>query len=462
MEVKLFGAAREVTGSCYSIDAGDSRILVDCGMFQGGKENERLNHEDFPFNPQKYNAMILTHAHLDHCGRVPKLVKLGFKGKIFATNATRELAEIIMRDSARIGAEDTEHENRRRAQEGLPPRKPVYNEIDVKNTMKLFVEVDYGEEFKVAKNISAKLYDAGHILGASSVQLKIKEADKIKTIVFSGDLGQEHSIIVKDIQPIKEADYVFIESTYGDRLHPPLDERRKELIRIINDSYKRKGKLMIPSFAVERAQELLYYIGDFMQRGLIPKMKVFLDSPMAQRATEVFSRYHEYYNKDMNEALKKRKDIFNFPQLIKTEKTSQSKEINDIKEPCIIIAGNGMCTGGRIKHHIKHGIGDAKNTLLFVGFQVKGTLGYWIKKGEKKIRLLGTESFVKAKIEAIDGFSAHADSEGLDKWIKNFKPKPKKIFITHGDLEQAQAFSAKLEKENYKTYIPSLKESLKL
>jgi len=462
MEVKLFGAAREVTGSCYSLETGNSRILVDCGMFQGGKDNERQNYEDFPFNPEKYDALILTHAHLDHCGRVPKLVKFGFRGKIFATNATRELAEIIMKDAAKIAAEDTEHENKRRAQQGLPPRKPIYNEIDVKNAMKLFVEVEYDEEFKVTKDISAKMFDAGHILGASSVQIKVKEAGKEKILAFSGDIGQEHSIIVKDIEPITRADYVFMESTYGSRLHPPLEDRKKEFIRIIKDNYKRKGKLMIPSFAVERAQELLYYIGDFMQQGLIPKMKVYLDSPMAQKATVVFSRYHEYYNEEIKKSLKKRKDVFNFPELIKTETTSQSKEINDIKEPCIIIAGNGMCTGGRIKHHIRHGIGDPKNTILFVGFQVRGTLGYWIKKGEKKIRLLGIEAFVRAKVEAIDGFSAHADAEGLENWVKNFKPKPKKVFVCHGDLEEAQAFSNKLEKLKYKTYIPSFKESLKL
>jgi len=460
MEVKLFGAAEEVTGSCYSVETKEDKILIDCGMFQGGKDNERKNHEDFPFNPAKYKALVLTHAHLDHCGRIPKLVKFGFKGKILSTNATRELAEIIMRDAAKIAAEDTDHENRRRAQQGLPPRRPIYNEMDVKGALKLFVEVDYGEEFKITKKISGKLYDAGHILGASSLQLKINEANKTTILAFSGDLGQNNSIIVKNIQPIKEADYVFIESTYGDRLHPPLEERTKEFIRVINESYKRGGKLMIPSFAVERAQELLYDIGEFMQKGLVPKMPVYLDSPMAQRATIVFSKYHEYYNEELNSSLKKRKDVFNFPELIKTVHVNESKKINDETGPCIIIAGNGMCTGGRIKHHIKHGIGNPKNTLLFVGFQVRGTLGYWIKKGEKKIKLLGTESFVKAKIEAIEGFSAHADANGLENWIKNFNPKPKKIFICHGDLEQSQIFAKNLEKQKYKTQIPRFRESI--
>ena len=462
MKIKILGAGKTVTGSCYSISTKEEKILVDCGMFQGGKEMERLNYEDFKFNPREYDALILTHAHLDHCGRIPKLVRNGFKGKIYATASTKELAFIIMMDSANIAKNDTENENKRRAQQGLPPRKPLYSEYDVKSTMKLFRVVSYGEDIKITKNILARFYNAGHILGAGSIQIKIKEGNGKRIISFSGDLGQRESIIVRNADPIIKSDYVFIESTYGDRLHPAIPDREKELIRIINESYKKGGKLMIPSFAVERAQEIIYCIGQFQEKGLIPKMKVYLDSPMAMKATEVFSKHREEYNNSVVKAIKNDKDVFSFPNLIYTRKTEESKALNNIKEPCIIIAGNGMCSAGRIKHHIRNSIDNEKNTLLFVGFQVQGTLGYWIKNGQKRVRLLGVEMDVRAKIESIEGFSAHADYNELIEWLNNFSPKPKKVFITHGEEKQIDAFSKRISKLNFKNYAPSLNEEVEI
>ena len=462
MEVKIFGAGKEVTGSCFGVITPNEKIIVDCGMFQGSKDMERLNYESFNFDPRSFSAMILTHAHLDHCGRIPKLIKFGFRGKIFATNATRDLANIIMMDAAKIAAEDTKHENKRRARDGLPPRKPLYGITDVQKAMKLFVTVKYDEEINITKNIVARFYDAGHILGASSVQLQIRESNQNKTVVFSGDLGQLNSVLVKNTEPIKRADCVFIESTYGDRLHPPIEERRKELIRIINESYRRGGKLMIPAFAVERAQEMLYYIGDFMEKGLIPKMKVYLDSPMAAKATEVFVKYSNYYNSDVRRVMSERKNPFSFANLVTTSTVNESKKINDLTGPCIVIAGNGMCTGGRIKHHIRNSIDNPKNTLMFVGYQVRGTLGYWIKQGQKRIKLLGTEVDVKAKIENIDGFSAHADYNELIAWLENYSPKPKKVFIIHGDEDQATAFSKRINKLGFSSYVPNLNEVVKI
>jgi metallo-beta-lactamase family protein len=460
MEIIAFGAAKEVTGSCFSIATEKEKILIDCGLFQGNKEMIRMNYEDFEFNPQKYSALILTHAHLDHCGRIPKLVKYGFRGKIFCTDATKALAEIVMRDSAKIAAEDTNHENKRRAKQGLPPRKPLYNDIDVNNSMKLFRVFNYDEEFKITKNISAVFYDAGHILGASSVQIKILEREKENVLVFSGDLGQKGAVLVKKTEPIEKADYVFIESTYGDRLHPSIDERGKELTRVINETYKRKGKLMIPSFAVERTQEILYWIKNLMAKNLIPRQRVYLDSPMALKATEVFIRYPEHYNETVKKTIHDNENPFEFPELVKTQSVDESKKINSENGPFIIIAGNGMCTGGRIKHHIRNNIEDPKNTLLFIGYQTKGTLGYWIKKGEKQIRLLGDSKRVNAKIETIEGFSAHADYNDLIKWLKNFSPKPKKVYIIHGDEEESRAFFKKIVKEDFKAYIPSLNEKI--
>lgn len=462
MKIKILGAGKTVTGSCYSLSTKEEKILIDCGMFQGAKDMERLNYEKFNFNPGEYKALILTHSHLDHCGRIPKLTRLGFKGKIFATNATKELAYIILMDSANLAKKDTENENKRRAKEGLAPRKPLYTEDDVRRTMKLFQVVPYEQDFKVTGNIIGRFYDAGHILGASSVQILVKEGREKKIVSFSGDLGQKQSILIRNTQYIPKSDYVFVESTYGDKLHPDIQERERELIRVINETYKKGGKLMIPSFAVERAQEIIYCIGKFQEQGLIPKMKVYLDSPMAMKATEVFSKFKEYYNSEVLKELKNRGDVFSFPNLVYTRTTQQSKVLNTITDPCIIIAGNGMCTGGRIKHHIRNSISDEKNTVLFVGFQVQGTLGYWLKKGEKRIRLLGVEVDVKAKIEAIEGFSGHADYKELIEWLNNFKPKPKKVFITHGEEEQIKSFSEKITKLGYNNYIPSMNEELEI
>lgn len=462
MKVQVLGAAKEVTGSCYSISTQEDQILVDCGMFQGSKDLERLNYEKFGFSPRNYKSLILTHAHLDHCGRIPLLVKNGFRGKIYSTDATKALAQVIMMDSANIAMEDAITENKRRAKENLPPRKPVYTLTDVSDAMKLFSTIKYGEEAKVTKSILLKFYDAGHILGSASAQISVTEKGKTKTVVFSGDLGQENSILVKNTTAIQKADYVFMESTYGDRLHDPRDKRSRELIRVIKETYNRGGKLFIPSFAVERTQELLYNIGKFMEEGTIPKMPVFLDSPMAIRSTDVFRKFMRYFNEDVQERLKETNDVFGFPQLTLTRSRAESIEINGINEPCIVIAGNGMCSAGRIKHHIANNIEDEKNTLLFVGFQVEGTLGYWIQKGEKHVHLLGKEVEVKAKIESIEGFSAHADKVGLLKWLKNFSPKPKKVFIIHGDVEQQEALSKTLAKEKYESYIPSLNESIEL
>ena len=462
MKIKLLGAAKTVTGSCYSLVTKNEKILIDCGMFQGSKEMERMNYEDFSFNPKDYSALILTHAHLDHSGRIPKLIKYGFRGKIYCTEETKALAEIIMMDSAHIAKQDTEEENERRAKQGLPPRKPIYNEIDVQNALKLFRIIEYGQDVKISKDILARFYDAGHILGAASIQLRIKEGKRISLIAFSGDLGQANAVLVKNTTPIPKADYAFIESTYGDRLHPAIEVRKNELLRIINETYKRGGKLMIPSFAVERAQEILYYIGEFMREGLIPRMNVYLDSPMAMKATKVFTEFTKDYNETIQESIGKKQDLFEFPELIYTETTDESKKINGITEPCIVIAGNGMCTAGRIKHHIRNNIENPKNTLLFIGYQAEGTLGYWMKKGQKKIKLLGVQIPVKSKIESIDGFSAHADYLGLTKWAESFSTKPKKLFVTHGEESQSQALAKRLEKIGFKTYVPNMNEELEL
>lgn len=459
MELQFLGASKGVTGSCYSLSNGNEKIFVDCGMFQGSKESHKLNYQSFDLNPREYSALLLTHAHLDHCGRIPSLVKQGFKGKIYATEATKALAFIVMADSAKIAMEDTRNENKRRALENLPARNPVFSMADVNQAMRLFKTVKYGDSVKITDNISAKFYDAGHILGSASIQVKVNEKGKERTISFSGDLGQEDSILVRHTEPIKESDFVLMESTYGDRLHNPTDQRKGELIRIIKETYNRGGKLLIPSFAIERTQELLFYLDELMTEGIIPKQPVFLDSPMAIRATEVFKKFTGYFNEHVQERLKVDSDVFGFPGLSMTTGRRDSMEINRVNEPCIIIAGSGMCTAGRIKHHIANNVEDEKNTLLFVGFQVEGTLGNHIQSGEKRIRLLGREVEMNAHVETIDGFSAHGDRDDLYKWLSGFEKKPK-VFIIHGDFTQKTALAKNLKAKGYDCYIPEYEETI--
>jgi metallo-beta-lactamase family protein len=460
MEVKILGAGKEVTGSCYALLTNKSKIFIDCGMFQGDEELEKLNFKPFDFNVKEFSALLLTHAHLDHCGRIPLIVKSGFRGYIYATDATKALAFIVMADSAKIATEDTLNENKIRAIKNLPAIKPTYSMNDVMQAMKLFKVIKYDEVVKISEDISAKFYDAGHILGSSSIQVIVNDSGKEKTIVFSGDLGNKDSILVKHTEPIYEADYVFMESTYGDRLHDPLQERKKELIRVIKETYNKNGKLMIPSFAIERTQELLYYLNNFRETSEIPNIPVFLDSPMAIKSTEVFKKFTKYFNSDVQKKLETDSDVFGFPGLKLTTKRNESIEINSIQKPCIIIAGSGMCNAGRIKHHIANNIENENNTLLFVGFQVPGTLGNLIKNGEKDIEVLGRSIRVKAKIEYIDGFSAHADRDELYRWLDNFKKKPK-VFLIHGDYEQQVPLSKNLTKNKFENYIPSLNEVIK-
>ncbi|MBU0627943.1 MAG: MBL fold metallo-hydrolase [Nanoarchaeota archaeon] len=462
MEIIPYGAAKMVTGSCYSIKTSKDKILIDCGMFQGNKKTEQLNYIPFAFNPKLYTALLLTHAHLDHCGRIPSLIKQGFKGRIYSTSATKDLAFVVMMDSAKIAFHDTENENRRRAEKGLPKREPIYTEDDVNQAMKLFQTIKYNSRVNISKNITAVFYDAGHILGASSIQLELTEGNETTTVVFSGDIGQENIPIVKDPEPIKKADYVFIESTYGDRLHPPIEERKNKFLDIIRNTHKKGGVLMIPSFAIERSQEILYTINGFVEKRLMPDMNVYLDSPMAIKATEVFKKHPECYDDELKSLLKTGDNPFSFPGLTYSNTVQDSMKINELTEPAIIIAGSGMCTAGRIKHHLMHRISDPKNTILFVGYQVEGTLGYWIKKGEKKIRLLGHEVIVNADVQSIDSFSGHADYNGLLNWLKHISPKPKKAFIIHGDEKSALSFSKKVEKIGINTHIPDMKEKISL
>ena len=458
MKLTFCGAARIVTGSCYLIESGEDKILVDCGMFQGTKDITRLNYEPFKFDPKKISYVLLTHAHIDHCGLLPKLVKEGFRGKIFATAATIDLCRIMLEDSAEVQQTQTEEENRRRMREGLEVRTPLYDVQEAIATLPYFSEVEYDHTYSVTKNISARYVDAGHIIGSASIELYVTENGETKKTVFSGDLGQWDAPIVQDPTTIDETDYLVIESTYGNRLHDDIKTREDLLLSVVKETYQKRGKLMIPSFAVERTQELLYSFNKLFRSGDMPNEKIFLDSPLAIKATEIFTRHREDFD---NEALKY-KDPFGFNNLVYCNTVEESKQINEYSGPCIIIAGNGMATGGRIRHHLRHGLWNPKNTVLFVGYQAEGTLGREILDGAKMVRMMGMSIAVKADIRAINSFSAHSDLDGLLRWLHGFKKKPKRIFLVHGEQDSIDGFRAKLKKEGYKTDVPKLGEAVEI
>jgi len=454
MKLTFCGAARIVTGSCYLIETGKTKFLVDCGMFQGSKEITRLNYEDFDFDPSEIDFVLLTHAHIDHSGLLPKLVSKGFSGAIYATPATIDLCKVMLEDAASTMLREVQDENKRRLRAGLPAREPLYGKDDVKATSRLFSRAQYDKQYTLPGGISFVMRDAGHIIGSAIIELF---ADGRK-LVFSGDLGQIGNSIVRDPTIIEEADYVFIESTYGDRLHEDFEGRDDLLLKYAKETYKKGGKLMIPAFAVERTQELLYSLNRLASSRNFPNMPIFLDSPLAIKATSVFSKYPEYYDEEAA-ALK---DPFGLKNVKFTPKTEDSIMLNDSTKPCIIIAGSGMCTGGRIRHHFKHGLWNPKNTVLFVGFQAEGTLGRYILEGSKLVKMMGMEIAVKADIRRIDGFSAHADYNGLLKWVKGFKKKPKVIFVVHGEPKASQALSEKLGAEEFTCKLPVMKQTVEL
>ncbi len=459
MKLTFCGAARITTGSCYLLEADGLKLLIDCGMFQGPKDITGLNYLKFPFKPADIKYVILTHAHIDHSGLLPKLVREGFSGTILATPPTIDLCRIMLQDSAFVQEKDTEQENRRRLREGLAPRLPLYRAEDAKKAMHFFRKIDYNKFVQLSPNIVVCYKDAGHIIGSAIIEVAVNENGSEKKIVFSGDLGQWNVPIINDPSIIKDATYVVVESTYGDRLHENIRLRDGLLLKHAKETYKKGGKLLIPSFAIERTQELLYSFNKLIKEGRFPDEKIFLDSPLAIKATEIFKRHKEVFDA---EALYKYKDPFSFANLVYTPDVADSMKLNEYDKPCVIIAGSGMCTGGRIRHHLKHGLWDSRNTVLFVGYQAEGTTGRYILEGAKIVKMMGMQIAVKADIAKINSFSAHADAGELIKWMEGFEKRPVKVFITHGEERSSTALKKELEKKKLKCHIPKLKETVEI
>jgi len=500
--IQFLGAAGCVTGSQFLVTAGDRRVLVDCGMFQGSPEEVARNQMPFAFNVKGLDALLLTHAHLDHCGRTPAMVRAGYRGPIHATRATVDLAEIVLRDSAKLQVEFSERWNRRQARkaaekapaveseavtqevddESLPDRlrsappegrtdtrQPLYDEKDVDTTMQQMRGCDYGDEVPVTDGVTAVFHDAGHILGSAIIELRVVDGDERRTIVFSGDLGRDESPILRDPTPITHADAVVVESTYGNREHDPHDEAIEELVTAINEVSTDEGVLLVPAFAIGRTQDVIWVLDDLVRQQRIPRVPLYLDSPMASKATTVYVDHPETYDEETASLLRSGDSPLNYPGQEFTDTVEQSKAIRTAKRPFMVVAASGMLTGGRVMHHLKDFLPDPKCTLLFIGYQGEGTLGRHIQDGGRTAKIDGQEIAVRCRVRVISGFSAHADQHELEAWLAHFGkaesdgPTPKRIFIVHGDPEAAEAFAGRIRSElGMEPHIPRHRETVTL
>lgn len=464
MKLKFLGANRQVTGSCYVLTVGEQRVMIDCGMFQERRHLGR-NWTRCPQDPAGIESMLLTHAHLDHCGLIPKLCKDGFGGDVYATEPTVELAQLIMNDSGKIQVEDAKYKKKRHKREGrTSPHgyEPLYTIEDAHAVETRFRPVNYGQPTDIGKHLRVTWHEAGHILGSACLEVNARENGVEKTIVFSGDLGQWDSPIVGDPTLLDQADYVVMESTYGDRSHKDHEPVRDQLARVINETVERGGNVVIPTFAVERAQDLMLHLAELVYEKRVPRLPVFLDSPMAVNATEVFRRHGDYMDADMQEIIEsgRLRDAWDWIHLTRT--VEASKAINAIRGSAIIMAGSGMCTGGRIKHHLVANISRPESTLVFVGYQAQGTLGRLLLERRDKVRIFGIPRLVAAGVEQIDGLSAHGDREDLLRWAGAFGTL-QRMFLTHGDDEASEHLAGRLrEQYGYDVVVPDYLDEVHL
>ncbi len=443
----FLGAAQNVTGSRYLLEAGASRILVDCGLYQ---ERDLLarNWDPFPVPPASIDTLLLTHAHVDHCGYLPRLVHDGFRGRIVSTPVTAELAAIVLADSAKLQVEDAAYKKKRHAREkrtGPHPEVPLYTMDDVTATLPLFDPVAYGTPVPIGEGITAEFRDAGHILGSASVLVAIGTGAARRAVLFSGDVGRWDKPLLNDPVAAADADWIVVESTYGDRLHEQSGQIKEHLAAVITETRRRGGNIVVPSFALERTQEVLWYLNELIGVKRIPHLLVFVDSPMAVRVTDVFEKHPEILDAQMHGLIARRASPFQFSGLKLIRTVEQSKAINSISGTVMIIAGAGMCNGGRVKHHLETNLSRPESTVLFVGYQAAGTLGRQILDGRPEVRLFGKMRQVRAKIESIPGFSAHADRDELTRWLSGMQKPPRRVFVTHGEAEASAAFAKHID-----------------
>ena len=462
MHIEFYGATSGITGSCHILRTEEHLILLDCGLIQGRREVEALNREPFPFSPDEISAVVLSHAHIDHSGRLPLLIKQGYTGPIYTQNATADLCDIMLQDSAYLQERDAQYENKWRRRKNKEEIEPLYTVNDAQKALKQFVGLRYQEKEEILSGVTIRFQDAGHIMGSSNVEVWLKEKEVEKKIVFSGDLGQYDTPILNNPSVIEEADHVIIESTYGNRTHRDEEHTVKEIGEIISEARHQRGNLLIPAFAVGRSQEILYFLGKHYDEWGLDRWEVFLDSPMAIKASKVYWDYPHLYDE---EATRLRREVNEMPRLRNLHITSSvedSMAINNIKSGAIIIAASGMCTGGRIIHHLKQNISRNGSHIMIVGYQAQGTLGRKLVDGDSEVKIHGDYYQVRAKVHTVGGLSAHGDVDDLSRWVSNFKSQPF-VHVVHGEAQSKQDFRDRLERDlGFKADVPEIGEILEL
>lgn len=448
-----------MTGSATLLEKDSLKWLVDCGMFQGGKEIEKRNHATRSYHPEALSFILLTHAHIDHSGLIPKLAREGFLGKVICTHATLDLCEVMLRDSGHIQETEAEWQSRKSKRSGGNEASPLYTVKDAEKSLRLFAPVNYDEIISPAEGLKVRFLDAGHILGSAIIELWVEEEGEEKKLVFSGDLGSSGQPIVRDPSWIKEADMLWLESTYGNRLHKSREETVLELLKIVQEAIAHQAKVIIPAFAVERTQDIIYTLGQFIREKRIPSVPVYIDSPLAISATEIFKKNPDYFDRETEEIVSGGDDPLDLPEMVYTRTTEESKAINEDKRAGIIISASGMCDSGRIKHHLKHHLWQENSHVVFIGYQGEGTIGRRIVDGAESVKLFGEEVAIRAHIHTLGGFSAHADQKGLLEWLSHFENPQLEVFVNHGDEKVSLELSHLIcEHAHLKASVPQWRE----
>jgi metallo-beta-lactamase family protein len=464
VKIKLHGAAGgEVTGSAYLVQTKDTRVLVDCGMFQGGREAAAKNRPPEAARRGKLDAVVVTHGHLDHTGRLPLLAKLGYAGPVYATPATLEMTALILRDSGRLQQQDTERQNRRRQRAGEPPLEPLYQPEDAEAIIRQFKPVPYQQPVMVAPGVQACWAEAGHMLGSASIQLLVTEDGRTKRVVFSGDLGPKGAPILRDFEPFHDADMVFIESTYGDRDHRPFEETVKEYIAVVKDAVQHGGKVLVPTFAIGRAQLLIVLLSWMFRRGKVKPFPAFLDSPMAIEATKIYTAHVELFDDEMRKYMRERLVREDLKTLKATVTADESRAINNCKGPCLVMAGAGMCNAGRILHHLRQNLWKPETHVLIVGYQARGSLGRQLVEGAEFVRIHGEKIAVRAQVHTMGGFSAHAGQTDLLNWFSAIAPSRPRVVVAHGEDGPRQALAKLIQQRHgLRAVLPKLGDVIEI
>ena len=461
--IRFIGAARTVTGSCFIVEGPSGNVMLDCGMFQGPAALEALNWRPLTYKPSDIERIVLTHAHIDHSGLIPRICKLGFKGDIFSTYATADLAGVMLPDAGHIQEQETDWDNRNRMRRGENFRKALYTQGDAEKCIERFKGVPYDAWKDIGGGFKVRFRDAGHILGSAIIELDAYDGGEWRRIIFSGDLGNLNSPILRDPAKVEGGQVVICESTYGSRIHEPPEEKKRLLAEIVNEASREGGKVIIPAFAIGRAQEIIYILNELLSKKSIPRIPVYIDSPLAISGTEIFRRHPECYDEETKRLIDSGSPFLDFPTLRLTQTTEESKAINDQPGPMIIISASGMCEAGRIKHHLLHNLYKPNTHIVFVGFQAVGTLGRRIRDGAKYVRIYNEHIAVKAKVHSIGAFSAHADRDGLTKWLAAMQRRPELVCIVHGEDREASGFAEYVKgRLGWAVYVPSRDEEIDL